>query len=75
MQIDKIKAIHSDDMEKYLESLGVLEDIKAGKIVCSICSKQITIDNITCIYPEDKQIKFCCNKSGCYESLIRKRAK
>ena len=74
MGIDKMRAIHSKDMEQYLKSLGVLDNVKAGKYKCEFCNNQITISGISCIYPENKQVKFCCNNAQCYEAIIKKRA-
>lgn len=73
MNIDRIKAVHPEDIEKYLEGLGILQDVKLGKFTCGGCGKSITLDNIMCIYPEDEKIQFCCDDPKCYEILIRKR--
>ncbi|MFH1094020.1 MAG: hypothetical protein V1739_07710 [Candidatus Omnitrophota bacterium] len=73
MAIDKIKAVHSDDIEQCLANLKILEAVKAGKYSCSICQKKILVQEISCIYPEDKQVKLCCGNSECYEVVIKKR--
>ena len=73
MKVDKIKAVHSDDLEQYLESLGLLSSIKEGRFLCSICGKIITLENILCIYPENQEVKFCCDSSECYEVILKKR--
>ena len=71
MIVSKINAVHADDVGKYLESLGLLEGIKNGKYVCSICKKDITLNNILCFYPYNDQVKFCCDDSICYEAILK----
>ena len=73
MGIDKIKAVHSDDISKFLESLEILDDVKNGKYKCSICNKEITLFNIACIYPDGKEVKFCCDNLTCYEAIVKRR--
>ncbi len=67
-----IKAVHDSDLEKFLAKLGLLNKIKEGKIRCSICGDVITLDNFLCIYPEEGQIRVCCNKRDCYEKVFAK---
>ena len=67
-----IKAVHDSDLEKFLERLRLLDKIKEGKIRCSICGEVVTLENFLCVYPEDGQIKVCCNKRECYEQVFSK---
>ncbi len=67
-----IKAVHDSDLEKFLAKLGLLDKIKEGKIRCGICGEVITLDNFLCVYPEEGQIKVCCNKRECYEKVFAK---
>ncbi|MFA5145343.1 MAG: hypothetical protein WC723_05005 [Candidatus Omnitrophota bacterium] len=73
MVVDKIKAIHSKDMEKYLENIGILADVTSGKYKCSVCNKEITLSNIAFLYPENNEVRFCCDDPHCYEIIIKKR--
>ena len=67
-----IKAVHDSDLEKFLEKLKLLDKIKGGRLRCSICGDVVTLDNFLCVYPEDGQIKVCCNKRACYEEVFTK---
>ena len=52
MQKMEIKAVHEDDLEKFLERLRLLDKIKNGEIHCAICGDVVTLDNFLCVYPE-----------------------
>ena len=59
-----IKAVHERDLKNFLESAGLLEAIKEGKLTCSLCGELVTIDNIVrFVVGEDVQI--ICDRPGC----------
>jgi hypothetical protein len=62
---DEMQAVHDDDLIDFLKSLGVYEDILAGKEKCFFCSTVISLDNIQCVFPYDNEIKFCCINDDC----------
>jgi hypothetical protein len=65
LQREKIKAVHDDDLEQFLSSLGVLEQIKEGEHLCTICGTPITLENFGAIYPRDNKICFLCHRAFC----------
>ena len=65
-----IKAVHDKNLEQYLESLGVLDDVKEGKYLCSYCGKTITLDNLQCVYPFKDEIRICCDNPDCYQKAL-----
>ena len=66
----KIKAVHDDDLEKFLLSIGILDHIKEGHISCFICDIQINLDNLgIVIFSKNNQIKLVCNKFSCLEKI------
>lgn len=69
---DEMQAVHNDDLETFLKSLGVYESVVAGTEVCFCCGKIINLDNLQCIFPVDKDIKFCCSEEICYRELVNK---
>ena len=64
-----INAIHEDDLEKYLEKLGLLTKINKGEINCYFCKEKIEIKNLDCVFAYENDIKFCCDKISCYVKL------
>lgn len=67
-----IHAVHDRDLEKLLESLNLQEDVRAGKVQCYVCKHTITMDNIGCIFPEQREIRFCCDKPECFLEASRR---
>jgi len=66
----EINAVHDDDLETFLNSLGLLEDLKNKKLKCNVCKCSITKDNLGCVYPFKDKIEFCCQKYTCYEKIL-----
>ncbi|MDM8100920.1 hypothetical protein [Oceanobacillus oncorhynchi] len=75
MSNQEINAVYSDDMEAFLGSLGVLEDIQSGKKRCYFCGEKILINQIQSVFPENGEVEVCCNSPKCIELLMRKGAK
>jgi len=60
-----INAIHEDELEEYLENIGILDDIKNKKLKCCFCDKTITLENFHVVFPENNEIKICCEDMQC----------
>ena len=69
----KVHAIHTRDLEKILEDLGIIEEVRSGRARCLKCGKVLTLKNIQCVLMEDSKIKFCCNDLSCYEKVTLNR--
>lgn len=67
---EKVHAIHERDLERILKGLGLLDELIAGSLVCSICGSPLSLDTIQCLYMEETQIKLCCTRIDCYERLL-----
>ena len=74
MSSEILEAVHSDDLETLLESLGVLDDVQQGRSRCSVCNDSVSIKSISGIYPEKGKVLFLCEKQSCVEALLRQRA-
>lgn len=66
-----IKAVHDQDLQLLLDSLGLTEQINEGKMKCGICGTPIDMNNLLCVYPSGEMIKVCCNNNECYGSVLR----
>lgn len=56
-----IKAVQEQDLEHYLKSLGVLDSINSGEVLCQFCGNKITLDTIEAIAPKEGRIVFTCS--------------
>lgn len=70
---DSISAVHDDDLMEFLDGLGVLGNLQAGKAKCKFCRDTVTFDNLAAIFPESGDVKFVCDKDGCLSSLAEHR--
>jgi len=68
-----IAAVLNKDLIVFLESLGELDKVNAGEVRCEYCNRIITLDNIQNIFPENNEVKYCCNNSLCLFKLHKER--
>jgi hypothetical protein len=68
-QREVIKAVHDNDLEDFLSSIGILEDIISGKYQCVNCKKTITLNSIGAIYPENNRINVICDMHSCLSNF------
>lgn len=45
-----IEAIHEDNIEDFLQKIGLLESLKNGELHCASCDCTITKENIQCFF-------------------------
>jgi len=69
LEREKLKAVHDDDLEEFLSSIGVLEQIRKGCHRCNICDTPITIENLGAVYPEGDKINFLCERLSCLTEI------
>lgn len=70
MKNNQMKMVHDKDLENLLHSLGVYENVIAGKCTCLFCGQAITLDNIDSIVPHNHAVQFTCDKEECHLKLI-----
>jgi hypothetical protein len=69
-----ISAVHDDDLVQFLDGLGVLADVKAGRTVCKFCGQPVNLENLAAVFPESGDIKFVCDRRGCLSDLAVHRS-
>ncbi len=68
----KINAILDEELERLLKAKGILDDLNAGKITCSICGEILTIQNIGAIHIVSREVKLCCDAVDCINKNVPK---
>ncbi len=71
MNDNQLKAVHDDDLETLLTSLGYIELVKSGNCKCIFCNDVINLESLGSIIPKDGEIQFSCNKIDCYNKLTK----
>lgn len=67
----ELKAVHTTDLSNILQKLKMSEQFNQGKILCTICNDVITLENIGSLKKISGNIVFTCNKSTCYNELVK----
>jgi len=70
----EIKAVWDSDLEHLLASIGILDDVVAGKLNCAICGGQVNLHNLGAVFPRDGQVAVSCDNSGCVHVAINREA-
>lgn len=65
-----LRAVHDDDLEKVLDALGLLEDVKAGRTRCAVCHDPVNLDNLHAVFPDGGDVKVTCSKPECVKLLL-----
>jgi hypothetical protein len=65
----KLKAVHDEDLENFIDRLGILKKFKSGEIKCKFCEAPITFENLHSLFPQSGAIKFVCDSSDCVRKL------
>jgi hypothetical protein len=70
----KIQAVSDDNLEDLLISLGILDELRAGKIMCVECGEKITLETLQLTSMTDGKVIICCNKPECITKFALEHA-
>ena len=65
----EIRAVHDNNLEHLLSSLGVLEQIEGGSCSCLICNSPVNLTNLGAVLPTEKGIGFICDMPSCIANI------
>ena len=65
-----VRAVHEGELAGLLKDLGLLEDVKAGKLHCSICGNKVALKNIRGIFPKEGHVCLFCDRLECTEEVL-----
>ena len=69
-EVFNLSAIHEKELEDLLRNLGLMDEIKAGNVLCNFCEKKITVENLQSVFPLEGKIVFCCEDIRCYQHAL-----
>ncbi len=67
---EDIKAVHDDDLEGFLSSIGLLHNVRAGKARCKFCRESLDLESIQAVFPESGSVSVVCNRQHCINSFL-----
>lgn len=65
-----VSAVHDDDLQSFLGSLGALHDLTEGRLRCKFCKDTLNIETVQAIVPDSGAISYVCNKPTCLRHLM-----
>jgi len=68
-----LRAVYEKDIEKFLKSLGILEDIKNGRFSCHFCNEKVYFENFGGLIRIRGNLEFFCEKIECYLRMLEER--
>ncbi len=72
---DCLKALYSDELETFLDRLGLLIPFEKGQLKCRYCGTTISKNSLYAIVPYANEIEFCCNQPQCVIALAEEASK
>lgn len=67
---ENISAVHDDDLEEFLQSIGVLHDIQKNLVKCKFCGITVNMHNLQSVFPDSGAISFVCDKQPCIRQFM-----
>jgi len=61
----KLLAVNDDNLEKWFDSLGILDKLKGEQGQCFVCKEKINIDRIQMVSRVKGDIVIVCDKPEC----------
>ena len=71
MEYKNIDAVHSNDLERLLLHVGLLEQFKEQKVKCKFCGTPVTHENIYSVIKDSGSHKLVCDKADCVNQLMQ----
>ena len=66
---EEVRVVHDNDLDTFLESLGILKQFKQRELKCKFCKKPVTFENLHSVFPQSGTIKTVCDDVDCIRGL------
>ena len=68
-----LKAVHDDDLIDFLQAVGILDDLQAGRSFCHYCGDAVDLEALEAVIPFERDIRVVCAKPDCLLLLAKQR--
>lgn len=65
-----LDAVHSDDLERLLRQVGLIDSFTAGKAKCKFCGNPVTHETIYSVLKDSGTPKLVCSRADCVNQLM-----
>ncbi len=72
MQLRKrldVKAVWDSDLVALLKKLGAFDFLVLGSLVCEVCGKNVSLENLGAIIPGKSEVKVTCDDTACVQTV------
>lgn len=60
-----ISAVHDNDLQEYLSSIGILRKLELNEYHCAFCEAIVNLENIGAVFSKDGEIYVTCEQPKC----------
>lgn len=71
MSNQALTAVHDDDLQVFLKSIGLLSDLQAERLHCKFCDVVINLKNLNAVFPDSGTIHVACDQPNCIKAMSR----
>lgn len=64
-----LQAVFDDDLQEFLEGLGLWGKLQRGELRCKFCGTIITVENLHSLFPQSGRIQLVCDAPDCIRRL------
>jgi len=68
---EEVSVVHDNDLENFLNSLGMLRKFQRGEVKCKFCKTRVTVENLHSVFPQSGAIKIVCDNPDCIRELSK----
>ena len=72
---ETIRAVHDLEVENFIRSLGLINDLYEGRLRCAACDEPITVESFGALTRVENKMVFSCKKPSCYMDFVLKARK
>ena len=65
----EINALHEDDLESFLQKLGLMDAYRSESLRCAICAEPLRSAGVGAARSRESEIAFACTRIGCMREL------
>jgi len=71
MKREEIHAVHEENIDEFLRSIGLFEAIEKKELSCFCCNKKIGKDDFGCVFSYENKIRVCCDEIECLQKVLK----
>lgn len=68
---ESLQAVFDDDLQAFLEGLGLWGRLQRGDLRCKFCKEAITVENLHSLFPQSGQVQLVCDRPDCIQQLTQ----